>query len=356
MQHFKMSEVEDLAGLLRRLSEAHGISGYENEVREILAEELKPFTDEVRTDKMGNLVAVRRGEKPSVMIAAHIDEIGLMVKQIEDEGFIRFASIGGWFSQTLLHQRVILHTPKGKVRGVIGSKPPHVMREDERKKVIEARDMFIDIGASSREEAEKMGVSIGTPITLDRDFAFLTNEIVTCKAFDNRSGVAVMVEALKRTHADCEIYAVGTVQEEVGLKGARTSAYELSPDVAVATDVAIAGGHPGIEKKDTTIELGKGPVITVSDASGRGIITPRNVLKWLEESARKHNIPYQLSVSEGGTTDATAIQLAKSGVPTGAIGVPTRYIHSPVEVLNLRDLEKCAELLARALESVSSYF
>jgi len=159
-----MSEVEDLAGLLRRLSEAHGISGYEDEVREIL--ELKPFTDEVRTDKMGNLVAVRRGEKPSVMIAAHIDEIGLMVKQIEDEGFIRFASIGGWFSQTLLHQRVILHTPKGKVRGVIGSKPPHVMREDERKKVVEARDMFIDIGASSREEAEKMGVSIGTPITL----------------------------------------------------------------------------------------------------------------------------------------------------------------------------------------------
>jgi len=149
---------------------------------------------------------------------------------------------------------------------------------------------------------------------------------------------------------------VGTVQEEVGLKGARTSAFELNPDVAIAIDTDIAGGHPGIEKKDTTVELDKGPVITVSDASGRGIITPPAVLKWLKDTASRYDIPYQLSVSEGGTTDATAIHLTRSGIPTGVIGVPTRYIHSPVELLSLKDLDKCAELIARALEHVGEFF
>ena len=345
----------NIGELLKRLSEAHGISGYEDEVREIVKDALEPFADEIRVDNMGNLVAVKKGETPSVMIAAHMDEIGMMVKQIDDDGFIRFTCIGGWFDQTLLHQRVILHTPEGNVRGVIGAKPPHVMREDERKKVVEARDMFIDIGASSRDEVEKRGISIGTPITIDRDFTFITDHIVTCKAFDNRSGVTAMIEAFKRTSSSAEVVAVATVQEEVGLKGARTSAFEISPDIAIATDVAIAGGHPGIDRRDTTVELGKGPVITVSDAAGRGIITPRNVLKWLEESAKKYEIPYQLSVSEGGTTDATAIQIARSGIPTGVVSIPTRYIHSPVEMLDLKDLDRCAELIAKALETVHEY-
>jgi endoglucanase len=201
-----------------------------------------------------------------------------------------------------------------------------------------------------------MGILCGTPITIDRQFADLKNDRVTCKAFDNRAGVALMIEALKRTNTEFEVHAVGSVQEEVGLKGARTSAFELNPDVAIAIDTAIAGDHPEIEKKEAAIKLGKGPVITVSDAAGRGIITPPLVLKWLKETAEKNNIKYQLDVSEGGTTDATAILLTRSGIPSGVISVPTRYIHSPVEVLSLKDVEKCAELIARAIERVGDYF
>lgn len=346
----------ELKNLLKRLAEAHGVSGYEGEVREIVRAELEEHVDELKTDKLGNLIATKRGKKPSVMIAAHLDEIGLMVKHIEDEGFIRFSTIGGWFEQTLLNQRVMLHTEGGGVYGIIGSKPIHAMKKEEREKVIKIEDMFIDIGTRSKDEVEQLGISIGTPVTPDRNFVELKNERVTCKAFDNRSGVAVMIEALKRTNTEFEVYVVGTVQEEVGLKGARTTAYELSPDVAIATDVERAGGHPGVEKKDVAVEIGKGPVITVSDASGRGIITPPSVLKWLKETASRSNIEYQLSVTEGGTTDATAIYLTKSGIPSGVIGVPTRYIHTPVELLSLKDLDKCAELVARAVERVGDYF
>ena len=353
--------MKELKELLARLAEARGISGYEGAVREIVEEELREYVDEIRTDRLGNLIASKSGKSPSVMIAAHLDEIGLMVKHIEPEGFLRFSTIGGWFDQTLLNQRVVLQPqPEGEggdiVYGVIGSKPPHRMKKEEREKVIKAEDMFIDIGAKSEEEVSKLGITIGTPVIIDRQFTPLINDRVTCKAFDNRSGVAVMIEALRRVNTEFEVYAVGTVQEEVGLKGARTSAFELNPDVAIAIDTDIAGGHPGIEKKDTTVELDKGPVITVSDASGRGIITPPAVLKWLKDTASRYDIPYQLSVSEGGTTDATAIHLTRSGIPTGVIGVPTRYIHSPVELLSLKDLDKCAELIARALEHVDEFF
>ena len=361
----------EMRELLKKLAEAHGVPGYEDEIREIVEEEIKQCVDEIKTDRLGNLIATKHGKKPSVMIAAHLDEIGLMVKHVEDEGFIRFSTMGGWFDQTLLNQRVILHTDsegkrkgsdkekervRGSVYGVIGSKPPHKMKKEEREKVVKSEDMFIDVGARSKAQVEQAGISIGTPVTIDQDFVDLKNERVTCKAFDNRSGVAIMIEALKRANTEFEVYAVGTVQEEVGLKGARTSAYELNPDVAIAIDTDIAGGHPGIEKKDTTVEMEKGPVITVSDAAGRGIITPPSVLKWLKETASHHNIEYQLSVSEGGTTDATAIILTRSGIPTGVIGVPTRYIHSPVELLSLKDLDKCAELIARAVERVGNYF
>ncbi len=346
----------ELKELLRKLAEAHGISGYEAEIRAIIEEELEDYVDAISIDKLGNLIATRRGKKPSVMLAAHIDEIGLMVKHINDEGFIMFSPLGGWFDQTVLNQRVLLQASSGGLYGVIGSKPPHGMKPEEREKVVKLDDMFIDVGARSREEVEQMGISVGTPIILDRHLVDLGNERVTCKAFDNRAGVAVMIEALKRTTTDCEVYAVGTVQEEVGLKGARTSAYALTPDVAVAIDVDIAGGHPGVEKKDRPVELEKGPVITVSDASGRGIITPPAVLKWLKETAAQYTIDYQLSVGDGGTTDASVIHLTKSGIPTGIVSIPTRYIHTPVELLSLQDLSTCADLIARALERAAEYF
>ncbi|PWB54346.1 MAG: peptidase M42 [Candidatus Methanoperedenaceae archaeon] len=341
--------------LLEKLSNAHGVSGYEGNIRQIIEEEVRPYVDEIKTDKMGNLIATKKGGKPVVMLAAHMDEIGLMVKYVDDKGFARFTKTGGWFDQTLLNQRMIMHTENGPLYGVLGSKPPHAMKEEDKNKVIKADDMFIDVGAKNKEDAEKMGVKTGTPVTSDIDFKPLGNDLVTGKAFDNRAGCVMLIEALSMMkNVKATVHAVFTVQEEVGLKGAKTSAFRLNPDVALATDVTITGDHPGIEKKDSAIEMGKGPSVTVSDADGRGIIVPESVLKWLKEAAK--NIPYQLEVGSGGTTDATAIHLTKEGIPTGVISMPTRYIHTPVSVLSMHDLEKSAELIARAVEIVDKFF
>ncbi len=347
----------ELLKLLEELSNAHGLSGREDGIREIVKKHVESHVDEVRTDALGNLIATRRGGKPVVMLAAHMDEIGLMVKYIDDKGFLRFVKIGGWFDQTLLNQRVIVHGDKGPLVGVIGSKPPHVMKEEERKKPVKSEDMYIDIGAKNREEAEKLGVRPGSPVTSDQDFRALAGDMVTGKALDDRAGVAMLVAALAQLNTTkATVHAVFTVQEEVGLKGAKTSAFGLNPDVALAIDVTIPGDHPGIEKKDSALETGKGPSITVIDAGGRGLITHRDVLRWLEETARTHNIPYQLDVADGGTTDATAISLTREGIPAGVISTPVRYIHSPVSVLNIKDLETSAQLIARALENVEKYF
>ncbi|HOV81089.1 MAG TPA: M42 family metallopeptidase [Methanothrix sp.] len=348
--------MSDIKSLLEKLSNAHGISGWEGSVQEIVSREIAPYVDEVRIDRLGNLIAVRNGERPSIMIEAHADEIGLMVKQVDEKGFLRFIRIGGWFDQTLLNQRVIIHTRSGPVTGVIGCKPPHVMKEEERKKVIEGKDMFIDIGCTSQKEAEDLGILVGTPVSIDRTFATLQGDRVTGKAFDNRAGLVAVIEALKRTKSKSAIYAVATVQEEVGLKGARVAAFGLEPDVAIAADVTIPGDHPGIEKKDAPIEMGKGPVVVMADASGRGIIATPQVIEWIAGTAREFQIPVQLEASDGGTTDATAIYLTKSGIPTGVISVATRYIHSPVEVLSLRDIDKAADLVARCLETAGRYF
>ncbi len=348
-----MSEIQRL---LERLSNAHGISGREGSVRDIVCEEIEPYVDEVRVDNLGNLIATKKGKKPSVMIAAHMDEIGLMTKYVDEKGFIRFIAVGGWFDQTLLNQRVILHTDSGSVVGVIGSKPPHVMKDEDRKKPIKIDDMFVDVGCKDKDEAEALGIKPGTPMSIDRTFAKMTGDRVTGKAFDNRAGLVMMIEAIKRAKTESEIYAVGTVQEEVGLKGARISAFGLNPDAAIATDVTIPGDHPGIEKKDAPVEMGKGPVVIIADASGRGLIATTKVVDWLTETAKEHELEIQLEVSGGGTTDATAIYLTREGIHTGAVSVATRYIHSPVEVLSLNDIEIGAELIAKALESASKYF
>ncbi|MCD4800312.1 MAG: M42 family metallopeptidase [Methanococcoides sp.] len=349
----------ELEKLLENLSNAHGISGYENNVKQIMEDEITPYVDETRTDKMGNLIATKKGDGPTIMLAAHMDEIGLMVQYIDDNGFLHFVKIGGWFDQTLHSQRVAVHGNNGQLTGVIGSKPPHVMKEEDRKKPVKAEDMFIDIGAKDKEDAMKMGVDVGTAISMDRDFATLANGLVTCKAFDNRAGVAMLIDAMKqisKTKVNATIHAVGTVQEEVGLKGARTSAFGLNPDVAIAVDVTFPGDHPGISKNDSALEMGKGAVITVVDASGRGLIADRTVVKWLKETAEENKIPYQLNVGGGGTTDATAIHLTREGIPSSTISVPTRYIHSPVEVLSLEDLRSCADLIAKAVQNIDKYF
>ncbi len=336
--------------LLEKLSNAHGVSGSEGSVLSVIKKELKGYVDEIREDSMGNLIAVKRGNKFKVMLAAHMDEIGLMVKYIDDKGFIRFVALGGWYAPTLYNQRVVLHGSKGKCFGVIGGKPPHMMDDDERKKGVKVDDMFIDVGASNRAEVIQLGIDIGTPVTIDREFTVLSNDRVTGKAFDNRAGVVMLINTLKAVKSPFTIYGVFTVQEEVGLKGARTSAYALDPDCAIATDVTIPGDHPGIEIKDAPVEMGKGPVITIVDSSGRGLIANRTVVKWLQDAAEANNIPVQVEVGSGGTTDATAIHLTKGGIPSTTLSSPSRYIHSPVEVLDTRDIEAAVDLLLVALK------
>jgi len=336
--------------LLKKLSNAHGVSGSEGSVFTIIKKELKGYVDEISEDPMGNLIATKRGSAFTVMLAAHMDEIGLMVKFVDDKGFIRFVALGGWYGPTLYNQRVVLHGTKGKYLGVIGGKPPHMMDDEDRKKGVKIDDMFIDIGASNREEVEYLGIEIGTPVTIDREFTPLAYNRVSGKAFDNRAGVAMLIKALKQTDSPLTIFGVFTVQEEVGMKGARTSAYGLDPDCAIATDVTIPGDHPGIEMKDAPIAMGKGPVITIVDSSGRGLIASRKMVKWLKDAADVRGIPVQMEVGSGGTTDATAIHLTKCGIPCTTLSIPSRYIHSPVEVLDTEDIEAGVKLLVAALK------
>jgi putative aminopeptidase FrvX len=352
--------MNDIATLLQMFSDTHGMSGYEDDVAALLRKELEPLVDEVRVDTMGNVIGTRSGEGPTVMVAAHIDEIGLAVSHIDDDGFLRVVSVGGFSDQVILGQRMLVHGYAGKTLiGVVGARPPHLMDAEERKKLIKLKEMFIDIGASSAANAAELGVEIGSPVTLDRQFARLGNDFVTGKALDNRAGVAMMVSALQRLKGrpvKATIHAVGTVQEEVGLKGARTSAFGLTPDVAIATDVTIPGDNPGVSKNECHVCSSKGPSITILDAGGRGIIAPRPVVRWLRETAERESIPYQLSVGDGGNTDATAISITKAGIPCSVIACPTRYIHSPVEVLSISDLDNGAALIAAAIETAHHYF
>jgi putative aminopeptidase FrvX len=355
----KSGNLKEIKSLLEKFTNAHGVSGSEDNIRELLELELEPYVDTIRRDIMGNLIAVKKGEGPSIMLAAHMDEIGLMVKYIDDNGFLRFVQIGGWFDQTLLSQRVILHGKKGSIAGVVGCKPPHLMKEEERKKSIKLEDMFIDIGAKDREDAENLGIEIGVTASIDREFRSLANGRVTSKAFDDRAGLVILIEVMKRLSKhkiDANIIAVGTVQEEVGLKGARTCAYGICPNIALALDTTVPGDYPGVSKTESALEIGKGPVITVADASGRGLITHPQILKWLKDIAAENKIPYQLGVGSGGTTDASAIHLTKEGIPTGTISIATRYVHSPVELLDTTDLEACILLVVKALENVKEYF
>ena len=336
--------------LLKKLSDAHGVSGFEDEVRNIMIDELKDHVDDVVVDEMGNMIATRNGKSDGkkIMLAAHMDEIGLMVRYIDKNGFIKFSKIGGINDQMLLNQEVTIRTSNGDVTGVIGSKPPHRMKEAERKKITDYENMFIDIGASDKEDAEKM-VKLGDVGTIKQEFTPL-GKLYKGKALDNRIGCAVLIEVMKNAKTSATVYGVGTVQEEVGLKGAKTSAFRLNPDMAIALDVTIAGDHPGIKEEDAPTKIGKGPGVILADASGRGLITHPKVKELIISVAEEKDIPIQLEVSDGGTTDATAIHLTREGIPTGVISPPSRYIHTPVSVIGMEDVENAVKLITAILE------
>ena len=345
-----------LVEALENLSNANGVTGREGEVRELMKDYLKPYVDETREDKLGNLIAFKKGNKdaPTVMLAAHMDEVGLMIKNIKKKGFLQFAKVGGIDDRVLLAQKVIVHTDKGPLTGVIGSKPPHIQTEEEQKKVIDADRLFIDVGAKDKNEAEKMGVQVGDVVSFDTKFVRIGENVVLGKALDDRVGCAMMVETLRRLQkVDCNVYAVGTIQEEVGLRGATIAAFQVAPDVCIVLESTVAGDMPGVEEGKAPAKMGEGPVVTVADA---GLIVHPKVLRLLIDSAKENKIPYQLETGIRGSTDAARISLSREGVPSGVISVATRYIHSPAAILNLDDVEKTVKLAVAAIEKVPEYF
>jgi len=329
--------------LLEKYSNLIGVSGNE---MSISSEMKNDIFEKYIIDSMGNIIfrTDEEGCNYKIMIAAHMDEIGLMVKYIDDKGFIYFEGIGGWNWPTLVSQQMIFDNG---VIGVVGTRPPHGMSEEERKKPAESKNMFIDVGASNKKDVENLGICIGSTAVINTKFQSLTNGFVTGKAFDNRVGVVTMIEVVKRINTDNIVYAVGTVQEEVGLKGAKVVSERLKPDLAIVIDTCLSGDHPGFEWKEAG--SGSGNVsITIADGAGRGILVPKHIIDYVNTIADEYNIPIDFSVSNGGTTDGMATH--GNGIPTIVVAIPTRYIHSPVEVLNMKDVENAVRLIVKLIE------
>ncbi len=340
--------------LLKDLTEVHGVPGYEHQVQAVVRGYLEPL-GEIQQDKMGSVICRLDGEGPKVMLAGHVDEIGFMVRHITKEGCLKFLPLGGWWDQVLLGQRVIVKTRKGDVLGVIGAKPPHLLSEDERKTIVEKKDMYIDVGATSRAEVEDAGVRVGDPVVPDARFAPLASgKTYLSKAFDDRVGCALMIELLQRFAGDAHpnvIYGASTVQEEVGLRGAGTAAEVVDPDVAIILEVDIAGDVPGIKDEQSAVKLGAGPTVLVYD---RSMIPNLRLRDLVVETAEELGIPLQFSAIEAGGTDAGAIHRHKAGVPSIVIGVPTRHIHSHCAILHREDYDRAVELLAAVVKRLDA--
>jgi putative aminopeptidase FrvX len=334
--------------LLKKLCEAHGVPGREEAVRELVISELRGICDEIRTDALGNVIALKKGSGrgPKVMLAAHMDEIGFLVSHIDEKsGFLRIDPVGGFDPRVLMAQRVIVHTEKGDLIGIIGSKPPHILTEEERKKPLELKDLFIDLGLPADEVKKR--VSIGDFITLQQDFADVGN-LVSCKALDDRVGVYVMIEAVKKAKKHvCDIYAVATTQEEVGVRGARVSSFNVAPDIGVALDVTVASDVPGVGEHEHVSKLGAGVAIKIKDSLS---ISNPKLVRTMRQIAEQKKIKYQLEILPRGGTDAGAIQMTREGVAAITLSIPTRYLHSVVEAAHKDDIQAAIDLLATFLE------
>lgn len=342
--------------LLRELSEAAGVSGYEQQVREIIRTHLGNLTS-IEQDGLGSIVCRKEGKhaQPRIMLAGHMDEVGFVVKLITDQGFIKFSTLGGWWGHVMLAQRVLIKTRKGDVVGLIGSKPPHVLTNEERKKVQEPKNMYIDIGATSSAEVKKLGIRPGDPIIPICPFTVLSSgKTYLGKAFDDRVGCALFVDVIKKLGSEKHpntVYGVGTVQEEVGLRGARTSSWVVEPDVGLTMEISVAGDVPDVKREDAQAQLGKGPVIIIRD----GTMIPNLRLRDLfTDTAEKLKIPYQFALMERGGTDSGAIHLHRSGVPNLVIGVPTRHIHSHAGIIHRKDYDYTVRLVTAVVRKLDA--
>ena len=344
--------------LMKRMMEAFGPSGFEREIAAVTKAYMEPYADDVVIDKLGTVTFVAKGaaDGPRVLLAGHVDEVGFVVSSISEEGFLTFNTLGGWWSQVLLGQRVVIRTDKGDVHGVIAAKPPHILPQEERKKTVETKDMFLDIGATSKEEAEATGVKIGDPAVPWSPFSLVQDgKVAMGKAFDDRIGAFILMEAIRRikeqniAHPNT-VYGAATVQEEVGLRGAQTIAHVVDPDVAIVLEVDIAGDVPGIKPHEAPTKMGKGPSLVTFD---RSMIPNQPLKEFVIDVAKQAQIPLQLSHVSGGT-DAGRIHMSRAGCPSVVIGVPTRHIHSHVGLLSLKDTENAVRLTIELIKRLDA--
>jgi endoglucanase len=340
--------------LFKRLTEAFGPSGFENEVREILKEYFLEV-GEVKYDRLGSIICQKEKKGLKIMIAAHMDEVGFLVAKITKEGYVKFLPIGGWYSQVLLGHTVKIRTHKGDFFGVIGAKPPHELPEEERDKVVSIEKMYIDFGTFTDFDIEKeLGIRVGDPIIPFQNYQKLPNNLHLAKAWDDRFGCAILCELaylLKKIDHPNSIYLVGTVQEEVGLRGARTAAELIKPDIAFAVDVSIARDYPGYVVKETPERLKNGCAIITYDVT---MIPNIKLRDWVIGIAEKYNIKYHLTTIRGGY-DTGTIHLKGIGVPSLAIGIPTRYIHSHSGIIAEEDYQNCLDLLVKICENLETF-
>ncbi len=348
--------MDDTEKLLQEITDAFGTSGHENGAREIMARYLEQYS-EIQYDRLGSLIGKKSGsaESPKVAVVSHMDEIGFIVRDITEEGYIKFLPLGGWWGHVALAQRVWVMTRKnGPVLGVIGSKPPHILEQKEREKVQQIKDMFIDVGAMSGYDVKKeLGVNIGDPVVPDSKFAVMNNKkMYVAKAFDNRVACAMVIEVLKHFKDDDHpntLFGVGTVQEEVGLRGAKTAAYLTDPDVAIILDVNVARDVPP-EGYKVPEKVGSGPGILVLDGS---MIPNRKLLEMAIDTAEEKEIPYHLSSLARGGTDGGAFHVTRTGVPSIFISIATRYIHSHNSILNRDDFDNTVKLTIELIKKLN---
>jgi endoglucanase len=347
--------------VLAGLDAAIGVSGHEDEVAAVIAEQLDGAYDVRTTDPLGNQYFTRNGEDgaPTVMLCAHMDELGFVIRHIEDEGFLRIGPIGGHDARMVIDQDLTIHGEDGPVHGLTGAKPAHLVEADERKQAIPLDDLFVDIGTTSREESEARGIRVGQVATFRRTGELLNGtRIFTGKAVDDRAGCAVMVEVMRRL-ADqpvrSTVCATASVQEEVGLRGALVAGTRLQPDIALALDVTVCGDTPGVEFRRSPVKLGAGPAIKYYDAADwTGAPVPRRLTQRLEQAADGAGIGYQREVLFGGGTDAWTIATSGQGVLAGCVSIPSRYIHSAIGCVHLDDLEGCVGLVLAFLEGLDA--
>ena len=332
---------------LEKLTQLNGVSGREDAVRAEIAAQLQALGLPAHTDVLGNLIAYRKGTGPhKIILCAHMDEVGLMVKYISPDGFLSFITVGGIDPRTLLAQRVTVHTASGPITGVIGTKPAHITQEAERGKAVPLSDLFIDVGLSGQEAAQT--VALGDFVTLERPFVRFGNGRLCSKAFDNRVGCFCLLEALKRVEKPLlSVHAVFSVQEEVGLRGAGTAAFGLEADAALAIDTTGAADIPLCRPQDYLVRLGGGVAVSAIDAA---TITPKWLFDDLTDLCRKENIRHQVRIAPRGGNDAGAIHRSRRGIASCALSIPTRNIHSNVEVTDEKDIQAAADLLCAVLE------